>query len=47
MYECTDGQGNTFVFQNFEEIEEFFAEVGNAVGCDDAEITIRYVTLQD
>jgi len=42
MYEVTDGSGNTFVFQNFEEIEEFFNEVIWAVGAEDAQISVKF-----
>jgi hypothetical protein len=42
MYEVKDGQGNTFVFNNFEEIEEFFNEVIWAVGAEDAKVTIKF-----
>jgi hypothetical protein len=42
MFEVTDGSGNTFVFQNFEEIEEFFNEVIWAVGAEDAQISVKF-----
>jgi hypothetical protein len=42
MYTVTDKYGNTFVFENFEEIAEFWGEVVWADGAEDAEISIRF-----
>ena len=42
MFEVTDESGNTFVFESFEEIEEFWNEVVWAVGAEDAEVSIRF-----
>lgn len=41
MFEVTDESGNTFVFENFDEIAEFFNEVVWAVGAEDAKVSIR------
>jgi hypothetical protein len=41
MYEVTDESGNTFVFENFDEIQAFFGEVVWAVGAEDAQVSIR------
>lgn len=41
MFEITV-KNETFVFDNFEEIEEFFAEVVNALGAEDAEISVKF-----
>jgi hypothetical protein len=43
MFKVTDESGNTFVFDKFFEIEEFFGEVTMAVGAIDARITIEWV----
>ena len=42
MYTVTTKDGNTFVFESFEEIEEFWCEVVWAVGAEDAEVSIRF-----
>lgn len=42
MFEVTDESGNTFVFENFDEIAEFFNEVVWAVGAEDAKITVKF-----
>ena len=42
MFEVTDESGNTFVFDNFEEISQFFNEVVWAVGAVDAQITVKF-----
>jgi hypothetical protein len=42
MFEVTDESGNTFVFDNFEEIAVFFNEVVWAVGAVDAEIKVKF-----
>ncbi len=39
MFEVTDESGNTFVFDSFEEISQFFSE---CVGAEDAQITVRF-----
>ncbi len=42
MYTVTDKDGNTFVFETFEEIAEFWGEVVWADGAVDAEISIKF-----
>ena len=42
MFEVTDESSNTFVFENFEEISEFFNEVVWAVGAVDAKISVKF-----
>lgn len=42
MFEVTDESGNTFVFDSFEEISQFFGEVVWAVGAVDAKITVKF-----
>jgi hypothetical protein len=42
MFEVTDESGNTFVFDSFEEISQFFAECVWAVGAEDAKITVKF-----
>ena len=42
MFEVTDASGNTFVFDNFDEIAEFFNEVVWAVGAVDAQISVKF-----
>lgn len=42
MFEVTDESGNTFVFENFDEIAEFFNECVWAVGAEDAKITVKF-----
>jgi hypothetical protein len=47
MFEVTLKDGNTFVFQKFSEIEEFFGEIVMGVGADDAEISIKMADIED
>lgn len=42
MYTVTTKDGSTFVFESFEEIEEFWGEVVWAEGAEDAEVSIRF-----
>ena len=42
MYTVTTKDGSTFVFENFEEIEEFWGEVVWADGAEDAEIKVKF-----
>lgn len=42
MYTVTTRDGSTFVFENFEEIAEFWSEVVWADGAEDAEITVKF-----
>ena len=42
MYTVTDKDGNTFVFETFEEIQEFWGEVVWADGAVDAYLSIRF-----
>jgi hypothetical protein len=42
MFEVTDESGNTFVFESFEEISQFFNECVWAVGAEDAQITVKF-----
>jgi hypothetical protein len=42
MFEVTDESGNTFVFDSFEEISQFFNEVVWAVGAEDARISVKF-----
>jgi hypothetical protein len=42
MYTVTTKDGSTFVFESFEEIEEFWDEVVWAVGAEDAYLSIRF-----
>ena len=42
MFEVTDESGNTFVFDSFEEISQFFGECVWAVGAVDAKITVKF-----
>ena len=42
MYTVTTKDGSTFVFESFEEIEEFWGEVVWAVGAEDAYLSIRF-----
>ena len=41
MFEVKVGT-ETFVFESFSEIEDFWIEVVEAVGAEDAEMTIRF-----
>ena len=47
MFEVTLNDGNTFVFQKFSEIEEFFSEVVFGEGADDAKISIKMADIED
>jgi hypothetical protein len=47
MFEVTLNDGNTFVFEKFEEIGDFFSEVVLAEGADDAKISIKIADLAD
>jgi hypothetical protein len=47
MFEVTLNDGNTFVFQKFSEIEEFFSEVVLGEGADDAKISIKMADIED
>ena len=42
MFEVTDESGNTFVFDTWEEISQFFSECVWAVGAVDAEIKVKF-----
>ena len=42
MFEVTDESGNTFVFDTWEEISQFFAECVWAVGAVDARVSVRF-----
>ena len=42
MYTVTTKDGSTFVFENFEEISQFWGEVVWADGAEDAEITVKF-----
>lgn len=42
MYTVTTRDGSTFVFDNFEEIQEFWGEVVWADGAEDAILSIRF-----
>jgi len=42
MYTVTTKDGSTFVFESFEEIEEFWDEVIWADGAEDAQILIKF-----
>ena len=42
MFEVSDESGNTFVFDSFEEISQFFGECVWAVGAVDAKITVKF-----
>lgn len=47
MFEVTTNDGNTFVFEKFEEIKDFFSEIVMGEGADDAKISIKMADIED